>query len=103
MADNTYQRQNPAYYVLIAMLIFMSIGPVVLLAANSFKLDVDITSGMGGLLFMPTIRNYETALCDILWYEPEHLRFCTIRFGGAFINSIIIALVTPSGTSIGES
>lgn len=94
MADNTYERQNPAFYVLIAILIFMSIGPVILLLVNSLKLDVDITSGAGGLLFMPTIRNYETALCDILWYEPDHLRFCTIRFGGAFINSLIIALIS---------
>ena len=94
MADNTYERQNPAYYALIGILIFMSIGPVILLLANSLKLDVDITSGAGGLLFLPTIRNYETALCDILWYEPDHVRFCTIRFGGAFINSLIIALVS---------
>ncbi|MFV0336012.1 MAG: carbohydrate ABC transporter permease [Tropicimonas sp.] len=95
MSDNSqYDRQNPAYYALLAALIFMSVGPVVLLFANSFKLDVDIISGTGGLLFMPTIRNYETALCDILWYEPEHVDFCAIRFGGAFINSLIIALIS---------
>ncbi|WP_257891143.1 carbohydrate ABC transporter permease [Gymnodinialimonas phycosphaerae] len=100
MADTNYDRQNPAYYVLIGILIFMSIGPVILLLVNSFKLDVDITSGAGGLLFMPTIRNYENALCDILWYEPDHLRFCTIRFGGAFINSLIIALVSTALTLV---
>jgi multiple sugar transport system permease protein len=94
MSDNTYERQNPAYYALIGLLIFMSIGPVLLLLANSFKLDVDITSGAGGLLFMPTIRNYETALCDVLWYKPDHVDFCTIRFGGAFVNSLIIAIVS---------
>ncbi|MEO0666235.1 MAG: carbohydrate ABC transporter permease, partial [Pseudomonadota bacterium] len=94
MADNTYERQNPAYYALIAVLIFMSVGPVVLLLTNSLKLDVDITSGTSGLLFMPTIQNYETALCDILWYEPDHLRFCQIRFGGAFINSLVIGLIS---------
>ncbi|GAB5447650.1 carbohydrate ABC transporter permease [Gymnodinialimonas sp.] len=100
MSEQTYERQNPAFYVLIAILIFMSIGPVILLLVNSLKLDVDITSGAGGLLFMPTIRNYETALCDILWYEPDHLRFCTIRFGGAFINSLIIALISTALTLV---
>jgi multiple sugar transport system permease protein len=94
MSSETYERQNPAFYALIAVLIFMSVGPVILLLVNSLKLDVDITSGAGGLLFMPTIQNYETALCDILWYKPEHLDFCQIRFGGAFINSLIIALVS---------
>ena len=87
-------RPNPAYYALLAALIFMAVGPIVLMFANSFKLDVDIIGGTTGLIFLPTIQNYETALCDILWYEPEHLRFCQIRFGGAFINSIIIALVS---------
>ena len=87
-------RQNPAFYALIVALIFMAVGPIVLMLANSFKLDVDIISGSSGLLFLPTIQNYETALCDILWYEPEHLDFCALKFGGAFINSLIIALVS---------
>ena len=89
-----HDRQHPAFYALIAALIFMSVGPVILMFSNSFKLDIDIISGSSGLLFVPTIQNYETALCDILWYEPKHLDFCAIRFGGAFINSIIIALVS---------
>ncbi|TQM89517.1 carbohydrate ABC transporter permease [Roseinatronobacter monicus] len=100
MSNTTYERQNPAFYVLIAMLIFMSIGPVGILLINSLKLDVNITSGAGGLLFMPTIRNYETALCDLLWYQPDHLRFCRIRFGGAFINSLIIALISTALTLV---
>ena len=100
MASQTYERQNPAFIALIAVLVFMSIGPVLLLLVNSLRLDVDITSGTAGLLFLPTIRNYETALCDILWYEPDHLRFCTIRFGGAFINSLIITLVSTALTLI---
>ena len=93
-ASNTYERQNPAFYALLAALIFMSVGPIVLMFANSFKLDVDIISGTSGLFFLPTIQNYETALCDILPYELEHLDFCTLKFGGAFINSIIISLVS---------
>lgn len=94
MSDKAYEKQNPAFYALLVALIFMSVGPIVLMFANSFKLDVDITSGTGGLLFMPTIQNYETALCDVLWYEPEHLDFCGLKFGGAFINSLVIALVS---------
>ena len=88
------QPQNPAFFAVIAILVFMSVGPVLLMLVNSFKLDVDIISGTSGLLFLPTIQNYETALCDVLWYEPEHLDFCSLKFGGAFINSLIIALVS---------
>jgi len=94
MSDKVYERQNPAFYALLITLIFMSVGPIALMFINSFKLDVDIIGGAGGLLFMPTIQNYETALCDVLWYEPEHLRFCQLKFGGAFINSLIIALIS---------
>lgn len=94
MSDKAYEKQNPAFYALLVALIFMSVGPIVLMFANSFKLDVDITSGTGGLLFMPTIQNYETALCDVLWYEPDHLDFCGLKFGGAFINSLVIALLS---------
>ena len=78
------ERQNPAFYALLVVLIFMSVGPIYLMLVNSFKLDVDIIGGTSGLLFLPTIQNYETALCDILWYEPEHLDFCSLKFGGAF-------------------
>lgn len=94
MSDKAYEKQNPAFYALLVALIFMSVGPIILMFANSFKLDVDITSGTGGLLFMPTIQNYETALCDVLWYEPEHLDFCGLKFGGAFLNSLVIALAS---------
>jgi multiple sugar transport system permease protein len=100
MSDKTFERQNPAYYARIALLIFMSNGPVLLFLVNLLKLDVEITSGAGRLLFMPTIRNYETALCDILWYRPDHVDFCTIRFGGAFINSLIIAIISTALTLI---
>ena len=90
----TQNRANPAFYALLVALIFMAVGPIILMFANSFKLDVDIISGTSGLLFLPTIRNYETALCDVLWYEPEHLDFCALKFGGAFVNSIVIALIS---------
>ncbi|MEO0342176.1 MAG: carbohydrate ABC transporter permease [Pseudomonadota bacterium] len=93
-------RPNPAFYALLVALIFMAVGPIVLMFANSFKLDVDIISGTSGLLFVPTIQNYETALCDILWYEPDHLDFCSLKFGGAFINSLIIALISTMLTLV---
>jgi len=89
-----HERQNPAFYALLVVLIFMSVGPITLMFVNSFKLDVDIISGTSGLLFLPTIQNYETALCDILPYELDHLDFCSLKFGGAFINSLIIALIS---------
>ncbi|WP_108482177.1 carbohydrate ABC transporter permease [Oceaniglobus ichthyenteri] len=94
------KRPNPAFYALLIALIFMAVGPITLMMANSFKLDVDIIGGTSGLLFMPTIRNYETALCDVLWYEPAHLDYCSIKFGGAFINSLIIALVSTALTLV---
>ena len=94
MSAQPGDRQHPAFYALLATLVFMSVGPVVLMFVNSFKLDVDIISGTSGLLFLPTIQNYETALCDILPYELEHLDFCSLKFGGAFINSLIIALIS---------
>lgn len=87
-------RLNPAFYALLVALIFMAVGPIALMFINSFKLDVDIIGGTSGLLFMPTIQNYETALCDVLWYTPDHIDFCSLKFGGAFINSLIIALIS---------
>ena len=75
MSGGGYQdkRQHPAFYALLTVLIFMSVGPIALMLVNSFKFDVDIISGTSGLLFLPTIQNYETALCDILPYELDHL------------------------------
>ena len=95
-----HERQNPAFYTLLVALIFMAVGPIALMFINSFKLDVDIIGGTTGLLFLPTIQNYKTALCDVLWYEPEHLDFCSLKFGGAFINSLIIALISTALTLV---
>lgn len=100
MSNKTYDKQHPAYYALLVALIFMSVGPIVLMFTNSFKLDVDIISGTGGLFFLPTIQNYETALCDILPYELDHLDFCALKFGRSFINSIIITLFSTALTLV---
>ena len=100
MMSTRSNAQSPAFYVIIAMLVFMSVGPVLLMLVNSFKLDVDIISGTGGLFFLPTIQNYEKALCDVLWYTPDHIDFCALKFGGAFVNSLIIALISTALTLV---
>lgn len=92
--NTNYDKQHPGYFALLAALVFMAVGPVALMFVNSFKLDVDILSGTSGLLFLPTIQNYETALCDVLPYELDHLDFCSLKFGGSLINSLVIALVS---------
>ncbi len=100
MSTQTYDRQNPAFYVLLICLVVMAIGPIYLMLVTSLKLNVDIMSDSSSLLFMPTLRNYETALCDFLWYEPEHLRRCDPTFGRALMNSLIIGLVSTAITLI---
>ena len=76
----------------------MSVGPVFLMFSDSFKTDIEIISGASAPFFMPSVQNHGTAICDILWYEPDHLDFCAIRFGGAFTNSITIALISTALT-----
>lgn len=100
MSTQNYDRQNPAFYVLLIALVIMAIGPIYLMLVTSLKLNVDIMSDSSSLLFMPTLRNYETALCDFLWYEPEHLRRCDPTFGRALTNSLIIGLVSTAITLV---
>lgn len=100
MSTQTYDRQNPAFYVLLIVLVLMAVGPIYLMLVTSLKLNVDIMSDASSLLFMPTLRNYETALCDFLWYEPEHLRRCDPTFGRALTNSLIIGLISTAITLV---
>lgn len=100
MSQKTYERQNPAYYALLVALVLMAIGPIYLMLATSLKLNVDIMSDSSSLFFMPTIRNYETALCDFLWYEPEHINRCDPTFGRALMNSLVIGLVSTAITLV---
>jgi len=88
------QRQNPAFYALLACLIVMSVGPILMMLITSLRLNVDIMSTTSSLLFMPTLRNYETALCDVLWYTPEHVDFCDPTFGRALGNSLVVAITS---------
>ncbi len=82
------------YYALIALLIVLSSGPIVLMVTTSLRMNVDIMSGTAGLIFTPTLRNYEAALCDMLWYAPEHVGYCDPTFGRALVNSLIVASVS---------
>lgn len=94
MSAQAQRRQNPAFYALIAALIVMSAGPIFLMVTTSLKLNVDIMSATSSFFFFPTMRNYETALCDMLWYQPAHVDYCDPTFGRAFVNSLIIAIVS---------
>ena len=90
----TQQRTNPAFFALLVALVVMAAGPVFLMLVTSLKLNVDIYDETSGLLFLPTIRNYETVLCNVLWYSPAHVDYCDPTFGRALGNSIFIAIVS---------
>lgn len=100
MADKTYDKQNPAFYALIVALVVMSIGPILMMLMTSLKLNVDIMSDTASLIFMPTLRNYETALCDMLWYAPAHVDYCDPTFGRALVNSLTIAIISTALTLV---
>jgi len=98
--SKTYEKQNPAFYALIAALVVMSIAPIYLMLSTSFRLNVDVMSETSSLLFFPTMQNYETVLCNVLWYEPAHVDYCDPTFGRALGNSLIIALISTGITLI---
>ena len=89
---------SPAFYALLCCLIVMSAGPIVLMLITSLRLNIDIMSDTSGLLFVPTLRNYETALCELLWYRPDHVSSCDPTFGRALVNSLIVATVSTALT-----
>ena len=94
------ERQNAAVYALLAVLVLMSVGPIVLMLLTSLRLKVDIFSDTASLLFMPTLRNYETVLCNVLWYEPAHVDYCNPTFGRALGNSLVISMVSTAITLV---
>ncbi len=100
MAQKSYDKQNPAFYALLVALVFMAVGPIILMLSTSLKLTVDIMSDTSSLFFLPTIRNYETVLCNVLWYEPQGLDYCNPTFGRALGNSLIIAITSTILTLI---
>ena len=100
MKNRSEKRQSPAFYALMVALIIMSVGPIILMLTTSLKLNVDVMSDSSSLLFSPTLRNYETVLCDVLWYDPVHVDYCNPTFSRALGNSIFIALVSTTITLI---
>ena len=44
MSTQNYDRQNPAFYVLLIVLVLMAVGPIYLMLVTSLKLNVDIVS-----------------------------------------------------------
>ena len=83
--------QNPAFYALVTALV---VGPIILMLATSFRLNADIQSNTASLLFLPTPQNYETVLCNVLWYAPDHVDYCDPTFGRALGNPLTIALIS---------
>ena len=100
MSQKSYDKQNPAFYALLVALIFMAVGPIILMLSTSLKLTVDIMSDTSSLFFLPTIHNYETVLCNVLWYEPQGLDYCNPTFGRALGNSLVIAITSTILTLI---
>ena len=97
---STNERQNPAFYALLAALVVMSIAPIYLMLSTSFRLNVDVMSETSSLLFFPTLQNYETVLCNVLWYQPDHVDYCDPSFGRALGNSLIVALISTGITLV---
>ena len=93
-------RPNPAVYAVLVLLVLMSVGPIVLMLLTSMRLKVDIFSDTASLIFIPTLRNYETVLCNVLWYEPAHVDFCNPTFGRALGNSLVISTVSTALTLV---
>lgn len=93
--NRSEQKKNPAFYALLAALVVMSAGPIALMLATSFKVNVDVyNENVSAFFFTPTIRNYETVLCNVLWYEPEHVDYCDPTFTRALGNSLLVATVS---------
>ena len=93
-------RPNPAFYALLVALVVMSAGPIFLMLATSLKLNVDIMDDSASLFFLPTLQNYETVLCNVLWYEPGHVDYCDKTFGRALGNSLIITIISTALTLV---
>jgi multiple sugar transport system permease protein len=98
--NNQTEKQNPAFYALVFVLIIMALGPIVLMLSTSLRLNVDIMNDSASWLIMPTLRNYETVLCNALWYTPEHVDYCNPTFGRALGNSLIVSLISTIITLI---
>ena len=97
-ASNQSRSSNLPFYALLVPLVIMAIGPIVLMLVTSLRLKVDIFSDTSSLLFTPTLQNYETVLCNMLWYAPSHVEYCNPAFGRSFVNSLYVATVSTALT-----
>jgi multiple sugar transport system permease protein len=82
-------QRNPSfgYYLAVAALAIVALGPVVVMITTSLKLKTQIFSGHAGLLFAPTLSNYWAVLEDdknVLYLQ----------------NSLVVALVSTVLTLI---
>ena len=98
--NGIFTRQNAAFYALIFVMIVMSLGPIVLMLSTSLRLNVEIMSDTSSMFFMPTLKNYETVLCNVLWYTPEHVDYCNPSFARSLGNSLIVATISTAITLI---
>ena len=94
------RRSGAVVLPVVVLLAIMALGPIVLMLTTSLKLKVDIVSETSSLLFTPTLKNYETILCDALWYDPAHVDYCDPTFGRALGNSLIIATISTAVTLV---
>jgi multiple sugar transport system permease protein len=93
--------EHPAFYALVVCMIIMAVGPIMLMLATSFKTNVDVNDvNISTFFFAPTIKNYETVLCNVLWYEPASVDFCDPTFARALGNSIYIGLISTAITLV---
>ena len=93
-------RKNTTFYMFILVLALMSLAPIILMLSTSLKLNVDVMSDTSSLIFMPTLQNYETVLCNVLWYEPEHVDYCDPTFSRSLGNSLLVALISTAITLV---
>ncbi|MFD0915104.1 carbohydrate ABC transporter permease [Pseudahrensia aquimaris] len=101
MTAHTDKPASPAFYALMVCLIIMALGPIMLMLATSFKTNLDINDvNVSAFIFTPTIANYESVLCNVLWYERANADYCDPTFGRALGNSLFIALVSTAITLI---
>ena len=89
--------QHPAFYALLMALVVMSVGPIVLMLVTSFRLNVDVMSDTSGLLFVPTLKNYEAVLCEFLPARAAG-EYCDPAFGRSLVNSLIVASISTALT-----
>lgn len=92
------EASNWPFYALLIPLLLMAIGPIFLMLTTSLRLKIDIFSETSSLLFFPTLQNYETVLCNALWYKPPHVEYCDPTFGRSLGNSLYIAIVSTALT-----